>query len=109
MDELPGMWEEADFLGGEGEPGPWVLAGFNGPCSRGCVGIFRGETVRLDGTAPGSWECKCCVEYDAGTMASDPADIPEWAKPDRMDEVAQRERDHSYPWYSGGWNSGGSV
>lgn len=83
--ELPGMWEEADFLGGsndivpgwhiqedtdpdgddtrrEDEPGDWVIAGFDGECSRGGETFGADVTIRADGD--GGWECQGCVSYD---------------------------------------------
>jgi hypothetical protein len=61
-------------------PGPWVTAGFDGPCSRGfCSGISAGEDIRADGSGdPDGWECRGCVE--SGMLESDGYDprIPQW-------------------------------
>jgi hypothetical protein len=44
------------------EPGDWIVAGFEGECSRG-GGIFVGNaTIRADGD--GGWECRECVLDD---------------------------------------------
>jgi hypothetical protein len=47
----------------EDEPGDWVIAGFEGECSRG-GGIFVGNaTIRADGD--GGWECREHAEQKA--------------------------------------------
>lgn len=67
MDPMPA---QAGFLGEEWEdgPGPWFIAGFDSPCSRGRYGgIWENKMARADGN--GGYECQACVETTA----------PEWS------------------------------
>jgi hypothetical protein len=48
----------------EDEPGGWIIAGFDGVCSRGGEEFqaHTSTTIRADGG--GSWECRECVDAD---------------------------------------------
>lgn len=56
------METAADDTRREDEPGDWVIAEFDGECSRGGETFGAGVTIRADGD--GGWECRGCVSYD---------------------------------------------
>ena len=41
---------------------PWIVAGFEGVCSRDFDTIYEGDVIRADGE--GGWEKKECVDED---------------------------------------------
>lgn len=60
----------------DGEPGPWVIADFDSPCSRECQGITAGEEIRADGT--GEWECRDCYDMDLESLQDSDGEPPGW-------------------------------
>jgi hypothetical protein len=53
------MGPDTDDTRREDEPGDWVIAGFDGECSRSGETFGKDVTIRADGD--GGWECQGCV------------------------------------------------
>jgi len=58
--------DEFDSPNDKDQPGPWIVAGFDGVCSRGGEHLLEGEDIRADGD--GGWECRECVDEDGETV-----------------------------------------
>ncbi len=61
MIDVPDEFDSPDDHPGE-QPAPWIVAGFDGVCSRSGERITIGQDIRADGD--GGWECKECVDDD---------------------------------------------
>jgi len=82
MNAVPDEFDSPDETG---QPGPWIIAGFHGKCSRGGELIGVGEDVRADGD--GGWECKECVDEDGETV---PLSYQGWKEGDPELSTAQQ-------------------
>jgi hypothetical protein len=74
------MEDDTDDTRREDEPGDWVVADFDGECSRNVLCyIFPGDTIRADGD--GGWECRECVDSDGVCMRGEEpigSNVPRW-------------------------------